>query len=273
MKNIHFILFVFAWLGLNSCAKEAALPTVDEITVQAFLHAGQPLDTVTFGRVIPLDSLEAEIAPDDLLPVVKTETGESFPLYFLGETGKYGNPDLLIEGDKAYSLELDYNGQTITAETYVPTAPQNVTLTDTLIERAKITDFTDLQNQTIPDPIQVDWAGEVGAWYFVHVRNMEDDPEPVNELFSGGGGNFQRPDFLTEPSTNPFYLIDVFRDITHYGQYEVIVYRVNPEYVALYEDNTEGSGSLNEIRTNVQNGFGIFTGVNSARVFFEVKKS
>lgn len=272
MKNTKSILVAFGLFIFASCQEETILPTIDELTVQAFLHAEQPLDTIYFGKVIPLDSLEAEAAPDGLLPLIKTEDGQSFPLYFLGEAGKYGNPDIFVETNKTYSLELEYNGQLITAETWVPTAPQDPILSDTIIERAKISSFEDLQNQTIPEPIQVDWTAEAGAWYFVQVRNIEQNPEPVNELFSTEGGGFQGPDFLSEPSTNPFYLIDVFRDVSHYGQYEVIIHRVNPEYVALYEDNTSSSGSLNEIRTNVQNGFGIFTGVSSTSVFFEVKK-
>ena len=227
---------------------------------------------MTFGKVIPLDSLEADAAPDDLSPIVISEDGEVYPLFYLGENGKYGNSDLIIEADKVYKLEVLYNGKTVSAETYIPLQPQSLWLSDTLIEKEKITSFVDLQNQTVNDPIELNWESESGAFYFVNVKNIEEDPEPVNELFSGGAGNFQRPDFLTEPSTNNFYTIDAFRDLTHYGTYQVTVFRVNPEYVALYEDNTSGSGSLNEIRTNVQNGFGIFTGVNSKIVFFEVKK-
>lgn len=270
MKNLNFILLFFAFIAFSACDEDATLETIDELTVQAILHAGQPLDTMTFGKVIPLDSLEAEVAPDNLSPVVISEDGESFPLFYLGENGKYGNPDLVIETGKVYELEVVYNGKTVSAETYIPLQPQNLWLSDTLIEKNKITSFVDLQNQTVNDPIELNWEGESGAFYFVNVKNIEDDPEPVADIQFGGGG--ARPDILTEPSTNNFYTIDAFRDLTHYGTYQVTVFRVNPEYVALYEDNTSGSGSLNEIRTNVLNGFGIFTGVNSKIVFFEVKK-
>lgn len=270
MKNYILPIGCIFCLTFAACEDETTLETIDELTVQAFLHAGQTLDTVTFGKVIPLDSLEAEAAPDDLLPVVKSSDGETFPLHFLGETGKYGNADLLIEVGKTYSLEVSWNGKIVSAETFVPAAPQGVTLTDTIIERKKITSFQDLQNMTVPDPIEVNWQGEAGAWYFVSVKNIEADPEPVADIQFGGSG--VRPDFLTEPSSNVFYVINTFRDITHFGKYEVKIFRVNPEYVALYEDNTSGTGSLNEIRTNVLNGYGIFTGVNSTSVFFEVKK-
>lgn len=271
MKSPILSLVFLLVLSLSSCEEENTLETIDELTVQAILHAGQSLDSVKFGKVIPLDSIEALVAPDNLEPIVINDEGEIFSLFYTGEAGIYGNTDLVIEADRVYALEVMYNNKTITAETYIPLKPQNLTLSDTLIERAKILNFTDLQNQEIPDPIEVNWEGESGAYYFVNVKNIEVNPEPINELFEAGNGP-QRPDFLTEPSTNNFYTINSFRDLTHYGKYEVTVFKVNPEYVALYEDNTDGSGSLNEIRTNVQNGFGIFTGVNSSVVIFEVEK-
>lgn len=271
MKNKLIFLSIFSLFFLSACDEEITLETIDELTIQAFLQAGQTVDTVKIGKVIPLDVLEATDAPDDLQPIIKNEAGEIFPLEFTGETGIYRNADLLIETDQVYSLELSYNNKLITAETYIPFAAQDLTLSENLIERAKIESFEDLQNQEVPDPIEVTWEGEVGAYYFVNVKNIEADPEPINELFTPGQ-NQQRPDFLSEPSTNNFYTINSFIDLTHFGKYEVIVFTVNPEYVALYEDNTDGTGSLNEIRTNVQNGYGIFTGINQVTLTFEVKK-
>ena len=272
MKNIDLFLFLLGLFGLTACEQTNTLETIDELTVEAFLHAGQSLDTVKFAKVIPLDSLEAEAPPDDLLPVVTPEGDKTYPLYYLGQEGYYGNANLMIEVDKVYVLEVSYQGKTITAETYIPAPPENLWLSDTLIEKEKIREFQDLINQTRNDPIELEWEGEEGAYYFVNVKNIEEDPEVINELFSEEEGGFRRPDLLTEPSTNHFYTIDAFRDLTHYGIYRVTVFRVNPEYLALYEDNTGGSGSLNEIRTNVQNGFGIFTGVNSKELYFEVVK-
>lgn len=273
MKKSTYTIFILSILFvLSACEEETALPVIDELTVEAFLYAGETLDTITFGKVIPFDTLEATEAPNDLLPIVRTGDGENYELFYLGENGKYGNPDLFLEVGESYALEVNYNGQTITAETSIPDAPKEVTLTDNSVEMTQINDFTDIFNQEPPDPIQVDWNNDDGGWYFVQVQNIEEDPEPINQLFIDEDIDFERPTFVTEPTSDPFYLINVFRDITHFGTYEVTVFRVNAEYVALYEDNTESSGSLNEIRTNVQNGFGIFTGVNSTSILFEVRK-
>ena len=127
--------------------------------------------------------------------------------------------------------------------------------------------------------------GRVFKWVAPDTINgslvLKGDHEPVRVLVSpkrqqtlalGVDHKFREETEISVEGAWSNYDINTFRDITHYGTYEVIVFRVNAEYVALYEDNSDGAGSLNEIITNVKNGFGIFTGLNSKKVYFEVKK-
>ena len=271
MKNIFIKTAFFSFLFFIACEEETSIKTIDKLSVQAYLHAGQSLDSVKFEKVIPLDSLESLAPPNDLSPVVKTGAGESFPLVLTDTDGTYGNGELVIEDGQNYSLEVGYNGELVVAETFIPAPPENLVLSDTIVKRDKIRDFTDLFDQGIPDPVEIAWEGEEGAFYFVNVENIENNPEIINELFEGGDIP-QSQNILTEPSVASSYAINAFQDITHYGTHAVTVYRVNPEYVVLYEDNTGGTGSINEITTNVTNGFGIFTGLNSRTIHFEVRK-
>ena len=268
--KIYISIFALS-LVFSACDEDNTLETIDEIAVEAYLHAGQPVDTVKFRRVIPLDAGSTDAVPENLSPIIKTEDGTSYPLAFTGTEGVYANTELIIVEGLSYSFEVEYAGNIISAETFIPAAPESVILSDSVVYRDKITDFTDLFDQGVPDPMEVNWEGEEGAFYFVNVKNMEDDPEVINEVFEDG----ERPglpEFQTEPSPTTTYAINAFQDITHYGRYEVRVYRVNPEYVVLYEDNASGAGSINQISTNVQNGFGIFTGINSQATYFEVRK-
>lgn len=272
MKNsIPYLILSIAFF-LSSCEDEASLNTIDELAIEAYLHAGRTMDTIKISKVIPLDIEEVEAIPENLLPQIAEKEGSIFNLYFLDAEGAYGNPELNIKEGKTYSFEVEYNGKIISAETYIPSAPAALTLSDSVVFRNKIIDFTDLLNQGIPDPVEINWTGEEGAFYFVSVKNIEDNPEVINEVFESE----EAPDFSafqTEPSTATTYALNAFQDITHYGWHEVTVFRVNPEYVVLFEDNTSGSGNINQITTNVKNGFGIFTGINSSTVLFEVKKS
>lgn len=254
---------------LPACTETETLETIDEISIQAYLFAGQPLTGIKIGRVIPLDSTQAEAAPTDLEPVVRDEAGNRYVLTYQADDTTYAHEALVIESGQRYWLELAYQDKLITAETFVPAATDSIEISDTSIGRVQVNDFADLQNQTRPDPVEVSWTEVGDAYYFVSVSNTESDPTPIVTLFDEGEGPRRFVD-QTEPSTETFYVLNAFQDITHYGNHKVEVFTVNPEYVALYEDNSSGAGSINEIRTNIVNGFGIFTGVNSQVVGFKV---
>ncbi|MEO0896577.1 MAG: DUF4249 family protein [Bacteroidota bacterium] len=270
LSQTLFLIFVIS-LFLQACEEINAVETIDELSIEAYLFPNKPVTGVHISKVIPLDSTQAEEAPRDIEPLIIDEQGTPWLLSWSAEDSTYQNLDLVIEEGKTYRLELAYKGKTISAETLIPTAPQQLQISQTSVGRVLIDDFTDLQNQTFPDPVELNWADEENAYFFVEVRNTESNPDPINQLFDDGQGPPRFSD-QTEPSTASYYALNTIRDLTHFGNHVIIVYRVNPEYVALYEDNSSGTGTLNEIRTNVQNGFGIFTGVNSASVSFFVKR-
>lgn len=66
--------------------------------------------------------------------------------------------------------------------------------------------------------------------------------------------------------------MDTRRNLTQYGRHQVIVFRVNHEYAALYQSTGSSTLSLTQPPTNIQNGLGIFTGVSSDTLYFEVTK-
>jgi len=69
-----------------------------------------------------------------------------------------------------------------------------------------------------------------------------------------------------------FYAIRAQRDSLQFGTYQIIVFRVNPEYAALYESSSNSTLSLEEPPTNIVNGLGIFTGVSSDTLYLEVSE-
>ena len=102
---------------------------------------------------------------------------------------------------------------------------------------------------------------------------MEDDPTYINEILqqrleeNGALGRFMR---ISEPGIMDFYPINPQRDLQQFGDHRVIVYRVNPEYAALYESASNSSLNISEPPTNINNGLGIFTGISSDTLFFKV---
>ena len=89
------------------------------------------------------------------------------------------------------------------------------------------------------------------------------------QLENGGQSRFS---FITEPQITDFYAIDARRELPQFGTYQIIVFRVNPEYAALYESSGSSTLSLEQPPSNVVNGLGIFTGVSSDTLYLEVRK-
>jgi hypothetical protein len=176
---------------------------------------------------------------------------------------------LIVEEGQTYTFSLVYNGKEVSAQTFVPAPPTGLSLSTTSIGMTRIDDFTDLQNQILPDPFEMSWTGETGAFYFVEVTNIETAPSPINELFAASERP-PLPQLQTAPSTDQTYRLDLRREINYFGRHQVVVYRVNPEYVLLYQDPGDGLGGLTENRTNIANGFGVFTGITSVRDTFNV---
>jgi hypothetical protein len=106
---------------------------------------------------------------------------------------------------------------------------------------------------------------------FFRIQNIESYqdliiPEPPDGAPARGGFNFQMD---TRP-TNDNYSTISFQELTHFGTHRIIIYRVNNEYVQLYNSMDQDSRELNEPFSNVENGLGIFTAFNSDTLYFEV---
>jgi hypothetical protein len=102
---------------------------------------------------------------------------------------------------------------------------------------------------------------------------VESDDSTRQPLRSDTLGNFNFAGrFVTEPTTNNYYRVEQ-SNFNYTGRYKVTVYRVNKEYVDLYASRQQDSRNLNEPKTNVKNGLGIFTAFasDSTSVVVELK--
>ncbi|MGB0348130.1 MAG: DUF4249 family protein, partial [Balneolaceae bacterium] len=196
---------------------------------------------------------------------------QSFSLIPGTEEGEYIYPgdDLDIKVGDSYTLSVDYFDKTTTSTTKVPSIPTGLSLNKDELEIPVIDDFADLFNLPDLEPIEVYWDNAVGNYHYVVIENIESNPEEINQL----GLDFDRSNFfLVTPPTN----LDVYNlapgDITQFGTHRVIVYRVNQEYVDLYDSSEQDSRNLTEPRSNIENGVGIFTAFSSDTTYFEIKK-
>lgn len=105
------------------------------------------------------------------------------------------------------------------------------------------------------------------AAHYIVVDNIENNPESIFVDLP-----FERNfNFITEPTSSDVFLLQP-RILEQYGTHRVVLYRVNQEYVDLYENREQDSRNLTEPLTNVENGLGVFTAFNSDTLYFEVRK-
>lgn len=261
-------------VALSGCTEEAAILDTQTAVVEGYLFAGQPVDSLRLTQsyayirqdttLITLDGLTPSMKVDDTV----------YPLLPKGN-GYYYQPDLVIESGKTYRLSFDWNGKTVSAETFVP-AQREAQISTVEISMTKITTGLPPGGFTLIDPIEVSWENPEGDYYYVLVRNLEENPEYVNDRlaeFELQNGGLRRFAMLSAPQITSFYSINPIREITQFGRHQVIVFRVTPEYAGLFGAAGSTSQTITQPPTNVKNGLGILSGVSSDTLYFNVKKS
>jgi hypothetical protein len=77
--------------------------------------------------------------------------------------------------------------------------------------------------------------------------------------------------FRNEPTQSNQYEIQ-FMNFQYLGKHRLILYHLNADYSELYKDNGNSSQNLTNPITNIENGLGIFTGLNADTLLLNVIK-
>ncbi|MCP3930478.1 MAG: DUF4249 family protein [Bacteroidetes bacterium] len=277
IKTIKFIPFLFAIALLFPSCEQESIDTIDLKTavLEGYIFAGQGVDSIRITQSYSYSREDTTLIVLDDLEVSMSNEQYSAILEPAGN-GYYQNPEFVIQSDKVYTIQFTHENKTVFAQTYVP-LKRDVSISTEVIEMEQIEGGFGPGNITNqPDPIEISWDNPEGDYYYVLLENMEEEPEYINlaiqQFLEQNGEEIRRFSFITQPQITDFHSVNTRRDIQQFGLYRVIVFRVNPEYAALYESSGSSSLSLEEPPSNVENGLGIFTGVSSDTVYFEVKK-
>lgn len=270
-------LFVAASFLFQACTPdEGEILDTQTAVVQAYLYAGQPVDSVRITQSYAYVRQDSTLITLDDLQVQISDGTQTYPLISTGD-GYYVQPDLTIASGKTYTMQFNWNNETVAANTYVP-EQREAAISLSEVYMTKITSGSGF-NPGAPeevDPINITWDNPENEYYYVVIKNLEESPEYINDFLAereqNFPGGFRRFIFIGRPQISARYTIDARRELTQFGRYAVIVFRVNPEYAALYAVSSSSSQSITQPPTNVENGLGVFTGVSSDTLYFEVKK-
>jgi hypothetical protein len=269
MKFFKIFFLLINSLLIISCSQESIVQTETKTTiVEGYLSAGNPIDSLRVTQSYSYGQVDEQVITFNDLNIRITNDNNQFELTSIGN-GYYQNTNLIIDAGKSYQLKFERDGEIISAETYVPEY-NTTSISTNQVELNKIeAGVIPIGGITIPDPVEVSWNNEDGGYYYVLIKNIEVDPEYVNDNIAQFDGQLQ---FISEPMISDFYLIRTPRELLQFGTYQIIVFRVNPEYAALYQSSSSSTLSLEEPPSNIVNGLGIFTGVSSDTLYLEVTK-
>jgi hypothetical protein len=238
--------------GARRAVVEAYLVADEQITVTVSREGiFQTGDTVEF-----VDGLAVSIHDND----------NEYAFESAGD-GKYQSDKSVVPvAGETYSLYFNYEGKEITSSTLIPDDPTGFTLSASELEIVVPTPGNGRPSR--PDPVTASWSNPENDYHLIVVTCVEEDPVEISS--TGGPRLVAGGTFRNEPNTGTTYAIGQ-ASFKYYGMHAVILYKLTPEYATLYEDSGNSSLNLKSPYSNVTNGLGIFTGMNSDTLYLRVK--
>jgi hypothetical protein len=269
----HSLCLILAPLAsLLACDSAPLAPDSARLVVRAYLYAGQPATDIEIREALPLGATDSILPPVNDASVALIRDGRRFELVrSSGDSGYYRYPgtDLVIAAGDSFDLDVTRGDQHATASTLVPRPPESVRASDTVLAITPSSGTGIIVNPQ--EGITIHWtegavSDTASRLYYVVTQSVDENASPLR---TGG----PPPGRLT---INPPTPADSFRVVgarlAYYGRHVARVYHVNREYAFLYDTRQQNTRDLNEPRTNVRGGLGIFSAFSSDSVSFVVVK-
>ena len=260
MKKIFLLFFIIFSLIIISCNKSKDEGSSAKAVVEAYLSPNTTT-SVHITTEILYTSSDTSKGLDNLNVTISCN-GISYSLTSTGNGYYLADTSLHIVVGNTYNLKFEYNDKIITASTVIPSKPTGFTESANSITVQQFNPNSGTM-PTFPDPIELDWDNSNHDYYIIVVKNIESTLVPTDTA------NKNNRAFRTEPTQSNTYKIQAMQ-FKYYGTHDIILCKLNPEYAALYNDNGSNSLNLTSPESNINNGWGIFTGINADSVTVEV---
>jgi hypothetical protein len=290
MKKILIKLTVFWGLisVIVSCTKiNDVITPSDKPVIEAYLAPNHSVSMRVFTEIPYTSTDSAFSAPLIGLNIKITGSDGKFFTLKGDEAGNYvsAKNEVLGKAGTTYSMSFSYKGRTISASTILPIKPEGFKIGVTTIERVA----RDLSQGGGPGgggpggqvglletrtPITLSWNNPDNVYYFVAAQSLETNPIPVvTRPTNNNNGNDRGPQrrFNNAPIQGTSNNLQP-QSFEFFGKYAVILYRLNADYAALYVNNSTTSQNISTPVSTIENGNGIFTGVNADTLVLNVKR-
>jgi len=266
MKNIVYAAALLMSGILVSCGKELITSiTPDNVAiVESYLYTGDSVITLKVSKILPfaVDTSDATEYISGLNPQINgmalTETGSGIYTLNLG--------DKRIQPGELYVLKFLYASDTVSSSTVIPGKPLNFTISSNTIYTDRITSSGGGMPSGPPADLTLSWNNPDESYYYVLIQYLETTRDYINY-------RSESLDLSDTTSISPMNTSETrlgTRNLNFFGSYRVILFKVNNDFVDLYQQSSVNSNNITTPVTSIKNGFGVFTGMASDTVFLEV---
>ena len=269
MTRKNTIISLLILLIIQSCTVDNETEYNDIIVVEAYLYTGKNLDSIKITKVLPYDNSNDTIIYVNNLDITLSTNNQSYlfsqssnnPSYY-----KINSGNLIINENTEYSIFFNYDSQEISASTISPGSVDSFSISDTIIYISddNFGHFFDDENE-----IEFEWANTQEEYFMLSIQLTDTTSLEDRRIFD----NAEDPatSLLMPPTSNNTMMLNG-RMLQYFGEYMTVLFKINEEYMELYESLNQNSTSLIESPTNIENGKGIFTSLSSDTLYFSVEE-
>ncbi len=254
--NNKTLILALALIAISFFAcKKDSVSTNDYVrpVVEGFLVPGKSVlvkvyyqkyldDTISYG--FPITGLKLKISDGSQT----IELSES-------SSGSYTYADTnFVAANKSYTLSFDYNNTLVSSKTTVPSKPENFVTSDSL-QQVPVFSFGGSSETFVP--VTLSWSNTSSGYYMMVIKNTESSRTSLNPRNSSS----YRDSELTLGQVSSYQTQPMM--FNYLGRHKLILFHINKEYVDALNNNGGSSLNLTDPYTNITNGLGIFTAMQS----------
>jgi hypothetical protein len=266
MKISYPILLLLLLVILTNCEKTGSGSFQNEAVVEAYIVPSHKI-TVKISKKVPYDN-EADTSVVDInhLSVRILINGTSYSLIPTG-SGTYSDTSGTIkpEAGNTIGLWLMYNNTIVSSSTIIPSKPVGIAQSATSISMEQI----DPDNTTFnrpPDPVEISFSNDEEDYYMAVVECMESIKTPIyKDSVPENGIYATRPTSESSIDIQPMML-------KFFGRNRIVLYHINKEYTTFLNTQVNTTQNYQDPPTNIENGLGIFTAMNTDTIFLQVNR-
>lgn len=273
MKKI-LLLFIYF---LFSCDVE--IPIRDNFVVEAFLFQGEEVDDIKVKETKLWNSEDSIDTYINNASVKLYGNGNEYLLDYNSSLDSYvlGEKIEILSGEK-YGIEITVKERTATAETIVPSKPLGLKMSENKIVVPPLVISPALPNILANlfenARTNVIWNNPNDEQHYLTIQYIGADEDPIfNDKIPGVVGEFFSNFSLQSAPTSGNKYNVICMSLKNYGKYKVSLYKINKDYVSLFESEVQDGTELNKPPSNIINAFGIFTAFASDTTSFEIVRN